>query len=200
VVILRVDGLDSTAGCHGQGGGPTGGRSGILGSGGPAGGRGCVLAGDRGGGPIGGSAPALAPGKGKQAHVVLDDDEVSSNEDEPLHKRLQRLSGAAGPSGSGPAPTAPDEAAADNRATVTGATEEAMEKAAVDKEATDKSTMDEAIVKGVAVGATGKISFSHSSSSSSVATTMGITASTAGTPVVKAAIRATLGLATGDGP
>jgi hypothetical protein len=31
----------------------------------------------------------LAPGKGKQVHAVLEDDEVSSDEDEPLQKRLR---------------------------------------------------------------------------------------------------------------
>jgi hypothetical protein len=43
-----------------------------------------------GGGPAGGSGPAPALGKGMEKHVrvVLDDDEVSSDEDAPLQKWL----------------------------------------------------------------------------------------------------------------
>jgi hypothetical protein len=66
----------------GRGSGPAGdGSVGGQGSG-PAGG----LAGGRGTGAAGGSGHASAPSKGKekQVWVVLDDDEVSSDEDEPL--------------------------------------------------------------------------------------------------------------------
>jgi hypothetical protein len=122
--------LAGAADGHGQGSGPAGGCGGVPTSGGPAGGRGGVLAG----------GPAPAPGKGKQARVVLDDDDVSSDEDEPLQKRLRRLFDAAGQSGRGPAPVAPDAApAADKEAT----DKKATEKAAADKEAADKSTADE---------------------------------------------------------
>jgi hypothetical protein len=47
------------------------------------------------------------PGKVKQACVILDDDEVSSDEDEPLQKRLWRLYGTVGLSGSRPATATP---------------------------------------------------------------------------------------------
>jgi hypothetical protein len=106
--------------------------------------------------------------------VVLDDDELSSNEDEPLQKRLRQLSSAARTSGSGPAPTTPDvastavatadkeavdkraaEEAAVMRAAEEAAVTRATEKAAANKEATDKSTADEATVKGATIGATG---------------------------------------------
>jgi hypothetical protein len=167
VVINGADGLAHAAGDHGQDGGPVGGCGGIPASGGLAEGRGGVSAGGWGGGPGGGSGPAPAPGKGKQARVVLDDDEVSSDEDKPLQKQLQWLSDAVGPSGRGPAPAAPyavammaaaaDKEATDKRATeeaaVTRAAEEAMEKAVANKEATNKSTADEAAVKGAAIGA-----------------------------------------------
>jgi hypothetical protein len=136
MVIPEAGGLFSADGGHGRGGGPAGDHSGV-----PAGGRGGISA----GGPDGGSDPAPAPGKGKQARVILDDDEVSSDEDEPLQKLLQWLSSAGGPSRSGPAPDVPYEviamaAAADmeatnKRVTVTRAAEEVMEKVATDKEA-----------------------------------------------------------------
>jgi hypothetical protein len=71
VVIPGVGILASATSGHGQGGGPVGCRGGIS-------------AGGRGGGPTGGSGPSLAPSKGKQAHVILDNDEVSFDEDEPL--------------------------------------------------------------------------------------------------------------------
>jgi hypothetical protein len=63
VVIPGAGGLAGATSGHGQGGGP---------------------AGCRGGGPTGGSGPSLAPSKGKHAHVILDNDEVSFDEDEPL--------------------------------------------------------------------------------------------------------------------
>jgi hypothetical protein len=74
VVIPGPDGLVSVAGGHGWGV-PTGGRGDV-----PAGSRGGVPTGGQGGGP------ALAPSKvkDKHAHVVLGDDEVSSDEDDPL--------------------------------------------------------------------------------------------------------------------
>jgi hypothetical protein len=109
--------------------------------------------------------PRSSPRQGQQARVILDDGEVSSDEDEPIQKRLRWLSGTAGLSGSRPAPAMPNAAAVankealDKRATeeamVTRAAEEAAEKTAADKEATDKRTADEAIVKGAAVGAVG---------------------------------------------
>jgi hypothetical protein len=64
VVIPRPGGPGGTAGGHGHGGIPAGGR----------------------GGTAGGSSVA-ALDKGKQTHAILDDDEVSSDEDEPLQKR-----------------------------------------------------------------------------------------------------------------
>jgi hypothetical protein len=98
VVIPRAGGPTGAVGGHGWGGGPTGGHGGVS-----ADNHGGVLV----GGPTGGSGPAPSPGKGKQARVVLDDDVVSSDVDEPLQKRRRRLSGAVGPSGSRPAPAAP---------------------------------------------------------------------------------------------
>jgi hypothetical protein len=71
-----MPGADGLAGDHG----------GIRASGGPIGGRGGVSAGGWGGSPASGSTPAPPPSKGKQARVVLDDNEVSSDEDEPLQK------------------------------------------------------------------------------------------------------------------
>jgi hypothetical protein len=92
MVIPRAGGLAGAAGGHDQGTSPAGGRGGVS-------------TGGRGGGPAGGSSATLTLGKGKQAHVVLNDDEVSSDENDPLQKQLWQLSGAAGPSGSGPAPS-----------------------------------------------------------------------------------------------
>jgi hypothetical protein len=132
VVIPRTGGLGGTASGRGRGGGPVGGRGGISAGGrgggpvhgGPASGQGSGPADGRGGDPAGGFDPALAPSKGKdkQVWVVLDDDEVSSDEDAPLQKRLRLSSTTAGSSGS--APTMVDVAAAT--------------KAVADKEATYK--------------------------------------------------------------
>jgi hypothetical protein len=100
--------------------------------------------------------PALAPGKGKdkQAHVVPDNDEVLSDEDEPLQKQLWLSSGVGGSSGS--ATAAPDVAAATDKVAVDKrAVEEAAVKAIADKEAMDKGATEEAVVKEVAVGGTG---------------------------------------------
>jgi hypothetical protein len=100
VVILGSGGPGGAAGGHSHGGASVGG--------GPAGSRSGALAGDRGGAAgrssvVGGSS-VVAPDKGKQTRVVLDDDEVSSDEDEPLQKRLRQLSGVG--------PVVLDEAAA----------------------------------------------------------------------------------------
>jgi hypothetical protein len=84
VVIPGLDGPGSATGGHGCSGGPRAGRGGIPAGGGPVGSRSGAPASDRGGGPTGGSSLAAAPGKGKQARVVLDDDEVLSDKDEPL--------------------------------------------------------------------------------------------------------------------
>jgi hypothetical protein len=74
VVIPRPGGPGGTAGGHAHGGVPTGGGPVGSRSGTPAGGRGGVVDG----------SSAAAPGKGKQTRVILNDDEVSSDEDEPL--------------------------------------------------------------------------------------------------------------------
>jgi hypothetical protein len=83
VVIPGLGGPGDAAGGHGRGGGPPAGRGGISVGGGPAGSRSGAPVGGRGD-TAGGSSVALAPGKGKQTCVVLDDDEVSSDEDAPL--------------------------------------------------------------------------------------------------------------------
>jgi hypothetical protein len=192
--------------------------------------------------------------------VVLDNDGVSSDEDEPLQKHLRRRSGVGGPSGSRPAPAVPDEAATtDKEAEVTSAVEEVVEKVAADKEAAaeeaamkvavdkeiaDKRTADEATVKEAVVataedppapgqtpssvaatkraaaplrgpndprGAFGNLglssppfyllffasSFLHSSSLFGVATAAGTTTPAVGTIIIEAAVRTTLGTATG---
>jgi hypothetical protein len=86
MVIPRPGGLGGIAGGHSRGGGPSAGHRGVPVGGGAAGSRSgaSAPAGGRGGDPTSGSIAASAPGKGKQARVVLDDDEVSSDEDEPL--------------------------------------------------------------------------------------------------------------------
>jgi hypothetical protein len=88
MAILGINGLGGVAGGHGRGGGPAGGSPTGCRGGGPAGSWNGGPAG--GGGPVGGSGPAPAPsmGKEKQVQVVLDDDEVSSDEDALLQKRL----------------------------------------------------------------------------------------------------------------
>jgi hypothetical protein len=132
-------------------GGPPGDRGGVRASNGPTSGQGGIPTGDRGSGPTGDSGLALAPSKGKQVHVVLDDDEVSSDEDEPLQKWLRRLS-STGPSG--PASAAPDEAAAttavaNKEVTVKRVTEEATERRAAEESAV-KRAAEEAAVKAAA--------------------------------------------------
>jgi hypothetical protein len=149
MVILRASGLGSAAGGCGRGGGLEGGRGGILAGGrggglasggpaggrvgGPVGGRGGATTGDQGGNSAGGSDPAPSPGKGKdkQVQVVLDDDEVSFDEDVPLQKRLLLSSSAGGSSGS--APSAPDVAAVAKAV----ADKEVVMEVTTDKEATD---------------------------------------------------------------
>jgi hypothetical protein len=92
-------------------------------AGGSAGGRGCISA---SGGPTGGSDAGPAPSKGKQACVILNDDKISSDEDEPLQRWLRRLSNAGV---DGYAPAMPDGSAvaammvADKEALVKRATE-----------------------------------------------------------------------------
>jgi hypothetical protein len=93
VVIPRPGGPGAAAGGHGGGGSLPVGHGGILVGGGPAGSHSGAPAGGRGGGCAGDSSAAPAPGKGKQMRVILDDDEVLSDEDEPLQKRLRQLSG-----------------------------------------------------------------------------------------------------------
>jgi hypothetical protein len=84
VVIPGLGGLSDAAGGHDLGGVPAGdGRAGSR-SGAPVSGR---------GGTAGGSS-AAAPGKGKLTRVILDDDEISFDEDEPLQKWLWQLSSA----------------------------------------------------------------------------------------------------------
>jgi hypothetical protein len=90
VVIPGPDGPGGAADGHSHGGVPVGGGPAGSRSGAPAGGRG----GAAGGSSAASGSSTTAPGKGKQTRVVLDDDEVSSDEDEPLQKRLRQLSGA----------------------------------------------------------------------------------------------------------
>jgi hypothetical protein len=111
VVIPRPGGPGGAAGGHGHGGVPVGGDPAGSRSGTPVGGR---------GGATGGSS-ATAPGKDKQTCVILNDDEVSSDEYEPLQKQLRQLSGAG--------PAVLDEVAA------------------ADKEVADKWVVEEATVK-----------------------------------------------------
>jgi hypothetical protein len=110
-----IPGPDGTAGGHGHGGGPPVGRGGVPVGGGPAGSRSSAPAGGRGG--TAGGSSATAPNKGKQTRVILDDDEVSSNEDEPLQKWLRQLSSAG--------PTVLDKEAMTKRAAEERATDEA---------------------------------------------------------------------------
>jgi hypothetical protein len=84
VVISGLDGPGGTAGGHGRGGGPRSGRGGVPIGGGPTGSRSGAPASGREGSPAGNSSSTAAFGKGKQARVVLDDDKVSFDEDEPL--------------------------------------------------------------------------------------------------------------------
>jgi hypothetical protein len=76
----------------------------------------------------------MAPGKGKQMCVVLDDDEVSSHEDEPLQKRLWQFSGAG---------SAVHDEATDKRAM-----EEAVAKRAVEERAAEEAAAKAAAAEG----------------------------------------------------
>jgi hypothetical protein len=154
VVIPELSGLGGATGGHGHGGDPRAGRGAVPTGGGLAGSRSGASASGRGGGPAGGSSPAAAPGKGKQVCVVLDDDEVSSDEDEPLQKRLWQLSGAG--------PAVLDEAAAmtaatDKEATYKRATEEAVMKRAAEERAAEEAATKEVAGKTTdeSVGAAG---------------------------------------------
>jgi hypothetical protein len=88
VIIPGLGSPGGAAGGHGCGGGPRAGRVGIPTGGGPTGSRSGAPSSGRGGGPTGSSRPAMAPDNGKQQRIILDDDEVSPDEDEPLQKRL----------------------------------------------------------------------------------------------------------------
>jgi hypothetical protein len=134
VVIPGLCSPGSAASGHVRGGGPPAGRGGIPVGGGPAGSYSGAPTGGRGGGPAGGSSTAPAPSKGKGTHVILDDDEVSSDEDKPLHKRLQQLFGAG-------SIVLDEAAAADKEATDKRATEEAMEKRAMEDRVMEEATV-----------------------------------------------------------
>jgi hypothetical protein len=131
VVIPGLCSPGSAASGHVRGGGPPAGRGGIPVGGGPAGSYSGAPADGRGGGPAGGSSTASAPSKGKGTHAILDDDEVSSDEDKPLHKRQRQLFSAGS--------IVLDEAAA--------ADKEATDKRAVGKRAMEDRVMEEATVK-----------------------------------------------------
>jgi hypothetical protein len=133
VVIPGLGGPGGAAGGHGRGGGPPAGHGGVPVGGGPTGSHSGTPASGRGGTACDSSA-ALAPGKGKQTRVVLDDEEVSSDEDEPLQKRLRQHSGAG--------PTVLDEAAV--------ADKEAADKRAAVKRAAEERAAEEAAARAVA--------------------------------------------------
>jgi hypothetical protein len=80
--------------------------------------------------------------------VVLDDDEISSDEDVPLQKQLWLSSAIGGSRGS--APAVADVVTAMKDTADKEATEKATVKVATDKEATDKRAAEEAAVKEVA--------------------------------------------------
>jgi hypothetical protein len=126
VVIPGPGSPGDAAGGHNRGGGPPTGRGGVPVGDGPAGSCSGPPVGDRGGATGGFSAAAL--GKGKQTCVVLDGDEVSSDEDEHLQKRLRQFFGAG--------------LAVRNEVIVT--------MAAADKEAEDKRAAEEATAKRAA--------------------------------------------------
>jgi hypothetical protein len=128
----------------------TGGRGGRPAGGGPAGSRG------RGGSGGPSSAPALGKGKGVSAWVIHDDDEVSSDEDEPLRARLRSLFPAGGSSSRGtatPGVAVAAKAAGAEAATVQRAAEEVAVKEAVDRMASDKGSTAEVATKETLVGA-----------------------------------------------
>jgi hypothetical protein len=94
----------------------------------------------------------VALSEGKQTRAILDDDEVSSDEDEPLQKRLRQPSGGR--------PTVRDEAVTtDKEAAVKWAVEKVAvkrnaEKAAV-KKAVEERAAEENTVKAAAAEAAG---------------------------------------------
>jgi hypothetical protein len=142
VVIPGPSGPGGAAGGHGHGGVPVGGGPAGSRSGAPTGGRG----GTADGSSAAGSSSAAAPGKGKQTRVVLDDDEVSSDEDEPLQKRQRQLSGAR--------PAVLDEAvAADKEAAAKRAAKEAAAKKAAEERVAEEAPAKAAAAE--AAGATG---------------------------------------------
>jgi hypothetical protein len=109
----------------------TGGQGGTTG--GSQGGRG------RGGSGSPSSAPALGKGKGVSVRVVHDDDEVSSDEDEPLQARLWSLFPAGGSSSLGTA------------SSVVVAVEAAGAEAAMDRRAAEEAAAKEAVGEGSSV-------------------------------------------------
>jgi hypothetical protein len=75
--------------------------------------------------------------------VILDDDEVSSNKDEPLHRRLwssSTIGRSSGPASAMTDVTPVGKAATDKEAMDKRVAEEAAVKDATDKEATTKET------------------------------------------------------------
>jgi uncharacterized protein involved in propanediol utilization len=82
-------------------------------------------------------------------HVILNDDEVSSDVDEPLQMRLWSSSTVgrlSGPASATSDVTAAVKAVADKEAVDMRATEEVVVKEAVDKEATDKRTVEVCLI------------------------------------------------------
>jgi hypothetical protein len=142
MVISRSGGQGGAAGGHIHGGIPVGGGLAGSRSGAPAGGRGGVVDGSN---AAGGSSTA-APGKGKQTCIILDDDKVSSDEDEPLQKRLRQLSST------GPA-VLDEVVAADNEVVVRRAVEGAAVKRVAEEAAVmrvvEERVTEEATVKKV---------------------------------------------------
>jgi hypothetical protein len=140
VVIPGPGGPGGAAGGHGGGGLPAC-RGGVPVGDGPVGSRRGAPMGGRGG--AAGGSSAVAPDKGKQMRVILDDNEVSSDEDEPLQKRLRQLSGAG--------LALLDEAAtADKEAVGKRATEEAAVKRAVAERAAEEATVKAGAAEEVA--------------------------------------------------
>jgi hypothetical protein len=117
---VTIPGAAVTSGRGGTTGGGRGGR-GPRGSGGPS------------------SAPALGKGKGVSARVVHDDDEISSDEDEPLQAWLRSRFPAGGSSSLGT--TLP----------IAVAVEAAGTEAATDRRAAEEAVAKEAAVEGSSV-------------------------------------------------
>jgi hypothetical protein len=132
---VTIPGATITGGRGGTTGGGRGGRpvgSGSTGSG-LAGGRG------RRGSGSPSSAPTLGKGKGVSVRVIHDDDEVSSDEDEPLQERLRSLFPAGGSSSLGTA------------SPVVVAVKAAGAKAATDRRAAEEAAAKEAAGEGSSV-------------------------------------------------